>query len=136
MPPKRRNVIKNNSQSKLKYINTCITNLINSLPRKTFDFMTLSEFETKTQCAILNIKDNTNQKKKKQKTIKIDCEISSSEPVQLNDCFFSVVPRHPNINIQCSFCKNIMPSMNVNVYVEQPQARKRYTPICDKCTLR
>ena len=134
MPPKRKNATKTNSQSKLKYINTCITNLMNSLPRQTFDFLALSEFETTSGCSILNIKDG-DPIKKKAKSMKFEFEMSSSAPVQLNDYFLSVIPRHPNVNIRCSFCNGDIPSMEAKVYVEQPQARKRYTPICDKCTL-
>jgi hypothetical protein len=131
MPPKRKNVSKINSQSKLKYINTCVSNLIESLPRQTFDLLTLSEFETNAPCSVLNIRDD-NHRKKKAKTTNISCELSSKQPIQINDFFLAIIPRHPNINVRCAFCGISVPSVSTT-FVGQPQARKRYTPICDPC---
>ena len=70
MPPKRKNASKINSQSKLKYINTCVSNLIESLPRQTFDLLNLNEFEPNSQCSIVNIKED-DQRKKKTKTTNV-----------------------------------------------------------------
>ena len=133
MPPKRKNASKLNGQSKLKYINTCVSNLIESLPRQTFDLLTLSEFESNSQCSILNIKED-DMRKKKAKTTNISCELSSSQPIQINDFFLGIIPRHANIHVRCAFCGISIPSIN-STFVGQPQARKRYTPICGPCSV-
>ena len=133
MPPKRKNATKINSQSKLKYINTCVSNLIESLPRQTFDLLNLNEFETNAQCSILNIKAD-DCRKKKARTTNTLCELSSEEPIQINDFFLGIIPRHPNINVRCAFCGTSVPSIKTT-FVGQPQARKRFTPICEKCNV-
>ena len=160
MPPKRKTISKNNSQAKLKYINTCIKNMIKSLPCQTFISFAPNDVQITAHCLGLNTeqiiqqnnlkrtsnsnspKNTSNSCKSQPKrhqlsnninNIQMNCEISSDNKIQLNECFLDVLPHHPNIFLQCSFCKKVISSIDNYTYIEQPQARKRYTPVCADC---
>ena len=169
MPPKRKTTCKNNSQAKLKYINTCIKSMIDSLPCQTFVYFPPNDVQVTTQCLVLNMEQGSTQstqsnlkrkfqnnsnilnnniinttKKKSQSNqhnvdnntinnFQINSEISSGSKIQLNECFLDVLPHHPNIALQCVFCKKSIQSRNDYTCIEQPQARKRYTPVCVDC---
>ena len=125
MPPKRKSKNKTNSQAKLKYINTCITHMIDSLPRQTFDHIMPHEFESVDQ------ENEPSFKRRKSAHVKIP--FVSSQPVCVDDVFLSYLPRHPNIHVSCSFCKQMIPSLELTWYMEQPHSRRRYTPMCEHC---
>ena len=59
--------------------------------------------------------------------------ISSAKEIILNLQLYECLPVHPNISVTCSYCQQIIHSENMNFYIEQPQARRRYTPICNEC---
>jgi hypothetical protein len=59
--------------------------------------------------------------------------ISSKEKIILDLQLYECLPIHSNISVICVYCNSIIIPGEINYYVEQPQARRRYTPICKLC---
>lgn len=151
MPPKKgkvnnnnsKTITNNNNQAKLKYTTSCIKTLTESLPRQTFSSILPIYFETLPSSSMNeNISKTPSSKKRKTKNKDKDPNnlshissppISSSEPITLSRHFYNIFPIHPNINVACVFCDALISPGELKHYIEQPHARRRYTPMCEKC---
>lgn len=152
----------NNSQSKLKYINSCVKAMVDDLPRQTFSHMVPVFFDMRETCSNLmsdtqTVDDcgtTTAPKSKKRKknnakeSVPVNTNISSlssspqliltpnltsDQPVVLCQYLLSEIPRHPNIYLVCAFCNREIPSMQMDNYIEHPHSRRRFTPMCGQC---
>jgi len=161
MPPKNKGnkitkMVMNNNQAKLKYTTSCIKTMTESLPRQTFSSILPIYFET-----VLTDNDNDNnnnnnyhnsdnhKKKNTSKSKKLtgnnshkyknnnqtlsSSSLSSHDPIILHRHFYNIFPVHPNIQVSCVFCEGLIPSGELKHYIEQPHARRRYTPMCENC---
>ena len=148
-----------NSQAKLKYINSCITAMIDDLPRQTFSQMPPVFFDIRESFTEIPIKTQnsehseqkpskkrkTNPKKQEKEVKQLSLEtfatptlshpLSSDTPITIFNPILSDIPRHPNINLVCAFCKVEIPSHDLHTYLEQPHSRRRFTPTCTRCVL-
>ena len=147
-----------NSQAKLKYINSCIASMIDGLPRQTFSQMPPVFFEVRESFTEIPVKSKENEQSeqksskkrkpnpKKDKDVKqlsldvfvnpaLSNPISSETPIIISSQILSDIPRHPNVHLVCAFCKAKIPSQNLHTCIEQPQSRRRFTPICNQCVL-
>jgi hypothetical protein len=59
--------------------------------------------------------------------------LKTNNPVILTELLYNQIPFHPNIKIKCAFCSTIMPF--VQHCTENPQARRRFMPVCSSCYL-
>lgn len=140
-----------NSQAKLKYINSCVKNMIDSLPRQTFSQFVPLFYETPSLFTPISIpvtsKKPKRSKKKLENTVdtqtilssNIDNDsekkstvlLSSDHPLFLNYSFTEQIHIHPNIHITCAFCDQALDA--VKYFIEHPHARRRFTPVCGSC---
>ena len=77
--------------------------------------------------------NNNNNNHKTEESVSNNCELCSNEQIKLESHFYEYLPVHPNISVKCGYCSVFIPSNNLIYYIEQPQARKRYSPICLDC---
>jgi hypothetical protein len=147
-----------NSQAKLKYINSCIASMIDGLPRQTFSQMPPVFVEVRESFTEIPVKSKENEqseqkpskkrkpnprKDKDVKQVSLDVfvtptlsnPISSETPIVISSPILSDIPRHPNVHLLCAFCKDEIPSQNLQTYMEQPHSRRRFTPICKRCVV-
>lgn len=129
MPPKSKKVP---VQVKLKHINKCVADMMASLPKQTFSAMTPNHFEPTDHVPVIPCAQINKSKKRAKPENTQHFELCSSEGVVLSDSFMTVIPRHPNVQIICSFCRCSFPSMSCS-QMEQPHARRRFTPMCECC---
>jgi hypothetical protein len=135
-----------NSQAKLKYINSCVKNMIESLPRQTFSQLVPFCYETPSSFTpiVTQVLSKKPKRSKKKLETPVDPqilvsstitnesnEISSNHPLFLNYSLTEQIHIHPNIHITCAFCNQALDT--VNHVIEQPHARRRFTPICGSC---
>lgn len=122
MPPKRKT-----PHSKLKYKESCVTALVESLPKQTFSQL-LPIYHKSKSCIDKEEKDCNNSDDDN-----VNNEFQFS-PVVLKHYSYHIFPTHPNISISCPFCDKILhPGVQINHYVEHPHARRRFSPMCETC---
>jgi len=121
--------------------------MIDSLPRQTFSQLMPFYYETPSSYTpIVKQPPVKKQKRSKKQTTTPQQSQDTSEtslstheetlcsthPLCLNNCsFMTQIPVHPNIRLSCAFCKCELDS--VSHFIEQPHARRRFTPACDNC---
>lgn len=139
-----------NSQAKLKYINSCVKNMIDSLPRQTFSQLVPFYYETPSSFTPIVTQVVTKKPKRSKKTPQIientpallsssmcnnsdknSTTLISNHPLFLNYTLMSQIPIHPNIHFGCAFCNCTLET--VDCFIEQPHARRRFTPLCKSC---
>ena len=111
MPPKK-NSLASNLQSKLKYKELCINQLLTNLPKQTFSHI------NPIHCPPNSGESNP-----------------TSTPIVLSQPSYSQFPNHPNINLLCIFCNTEINSMDIKHFIEHPHMRRRFTPVCSNCML-
>lgn len=132
-----------NSQAKLKYINSCVKNMIDSLPRQTFSQLMPLYYETPPSYTPITgsvaAKKIKRSKKKSEKPVPSDDSSNHSNTVLSSptslflDCnLMTQIPVHPNIHVACSFCSDHL--VSVDHFIEQPHTRRRFTPLCESCS--
>lgn len=120
-----------NSQAHLKYLQSCVDRLVKSLPRQTFDVMRPCQQEALSPTfAPLTTGAKPGKGSRLREGMLCSESFSSAAPVVLHHPFWSSVPQHPNVHLTCAFCQVPCPRVET---LEQPQSRRRYTPLCERC---
>lgn len=66
-------------------------------------------------------------------TAPLTATLSSSSPVLQSQPLVALIPRHPNVHVTCPFCHTTFNSLQAGGWIDQPQSRRRYTLLCDRC---
>lgn len=156
-----------NTSQRIKYINSCVQYMINSLPRKIYTGYPPMFHKTGGVGAGGNmdndadVDDGKMNKPKKgnhiqpppqtpqtpqtlvthaftqtQQTQQTHMhEHGPNQPVVLKAHFFADFPVHEHVLIKCAFCDNTINPQREDTLktFEQPQSRRRWTPMCVQC---